>query len=157
MPVNTSQVPGRRVLRFNSLDDLLRDVNHLADRGVPITMGNWTPGQILHHLSIVQKGAIDGLGFQGSFLSRLMASLFKKRILTKGMPAGFKMPKQLKSTSEKLPDWQDALAEFRESIDRLKQEIKREPHPFFGKLSNEEWEQLICRHGELHLSFLNPR
>jgi hypothetical protein len=36
----------------------------------------------------------------------------------------------------------------------LKTEPQRHPSPFFGTLTNEEWDALHCRHAELHLSFI---
>jgi hypothetical protein len=36
----------------------------------------------------------------------------------------------------------------------LKTEPRRKPSPLFGELTIDEWNQLHCRHAELHLSFI---
>jgi hypothetical protein len=50
--------------------------------------------------------------------------------------------------------WEDGLKHFRATMQRLKTESQRKPSPFLGELTREQWDQLHCRHCELHLSFL---
>jgi hypothetical protein len=38
----------------------------------------------------------------------------------------------------------------------MKAEPQRFPSPFLGELTREQWDQLHCRHCELHLSFILP-
>ena len=42
------------------------------------------------------------------------------------------------------------------AIERAGSQRMKHPSPVLGKLSHEQWEQLHCRHAELHLSFLHP-
>jgi hypothetical protein len=45
---------------------------------------------------------------------------------------------------------------IRAAIGRMKTESTRFPSPFLGELTRDQWDQLHCRHCELHLSFLIP-
>jgi hypothetical protein len=72
------------------------------------------------------------------------------------MPAGFKVPKVI---AVLLPAGDDAiagLAAMERAVARLRQTHVRAPHPLFGSLSAEEWDQLHMRHSEMHLSFIVP-
>src|SRR5580658_10196199 len=92
MPVNTAKVIGRRQLKFNTLDDILADVERLAQGNVR-ALGNWSPGQNLEHLAIVINGSLDGIDVRASIFMRLVARMFRKRMLKMRMPAGFQLPR----------------------------------------------------------------
>jgi hypothetical protein len=156
MAINTKQVAGRRKLRFNSLDDILADLKDLEGQRLK-TLGNWSVGQILVHLSVPMNGAIDGIKLPVPWYFRWIARLFKRKLLNGAMPPGFKLPKEAEDVM--VPD--DAPAEegfaiLRKAIARLKTEPHREPSPVFGPLTIEEYNTLMCRHCELHLSFIVP-
>ena len=57
--VNTKIVTGRRKLRFESYEEVLTDVEHLAAGEVRL-LGNWSFGQILKHLALAVDSMIDG-------------------------------------------------------------------------------------------------
>jgi hypothetical protein len=103
------------------------------------------------------NGSIDGMPMRFSWPLRLLGRLLKKRVLTKGMSPGF----QLKGRAAEVLDppatsWEDGLHLFREAVRRQQSETKREPSPFLGAMTREDWDRLHCRHAELHLSFLTP-
>ena len=156
MSVNTAKVAGRRQLHFNSLDDILADVDRLA-QGRVRAIGNWSPGQVLKHVSTVMNGCVDGLPFTAPFYIRAALWFFKNRFLTKPMPAGFNLPKR--AADHLVPgdvSWEEGLLAIRTAIQRLKTEPQRKPSPVLGELTRDQWDQLHCRHCELHLSFLVP-
>jgi hypothetical protein len=154
--INTSKVPNRRSLHFETLDDIQGDVERL-NQGKVKALGNWSGGQILKHLAIVMNGSIDGAPAHFSWPLRLLGRMLKKRVLTKGMTPGFQLKGQAaESLVPPATNWEDGLQMFREAIERLHSETKREPSPFLGPMTREEWDQLHCRHAELHLSFLVP-
>ena len=156
MPVDTKTVTGRRVLRFESLDDILADLDSLEGKRLR-TLGNWSAGQILAHVAIPMNAAIDGMKFAAPWYIRMFARLFKKKILSGTAPPGFKLPKA--AEAELIPgptSIEDGFASVRRAIKRLKTETHREPSNFLGRLTVEEWNQLNCRHCELHLSFIIP-
>src|SRR5262249_645770 len=96
MAVDTKVVTGRRKLRFESLDDILSDLDFLDGKRLK-TLGNWSAGQILAHIAIPMNSAIDGLKFFPPWYVRILGRLFKKRILHGPAMAGFKLPPQAES------------------------------------------------------------
>jgi Protein of unknown function (DUF1569) len=157
MSVDTKKVENRRKLHFDTIEDIVEDVENLNQRKVR-ALGNWSGGQILKHLSIVMNGSIDGAGGASfSWPLRMLGRLMKGRILNKGMSPGY----QLKGSAANalVPpavSWEEGLRIFRDAVRRQQTESKREPSPFLGPMTREQWNQLHCRHAELHLSFLVP-
>lgn len=152
--MDTTTVPRRKV-SYTSFDDVLSDAER-AVRDKAQTTGNWSLGRIIEHLAVANEKALDGFGFQAPLPVRLIASIFLKgRLLKHGLKPGFR----LKPKAEKIlvPDETDpnaALDHLRSSIQRLKSESQRHPHPFLGALTLDESNCLNLRHAELHMSFV---
>ncbi len=156
MLVDTAKVQGRRVLHFSSLDDILADVERLNQSKLR-ALGNWTAGQILKHVSTVMFWSLDGAPVTAPWYIRLLGWFIKNRFLTKPMSAGFALPKE--PATYLIPgetSWEDGLQALRTALQRLKTEPQRHRSPFLGELTRAQWDQLHCRHCELHLSFLVP-
>lgn len=156
--IKTAKVTGRRQLHFNSLDDILADVERLAKAKEIHALGNWSPGQVLEHLALVMNKSIDGFTSQQPAVVRfLLRLLMKKRMLTKPMSAGFTLPANAEAEIGPPPtSFDEGLRNFRQAFKRLKTEPACQPHPAFGPLTADEWVQMHCRHSALHLSFLVP-
>jgi Protein of unknown function (DUF1569) len=156
-PIDTTKVTGRRQLQFDSLQDIVADVEQLAKAREIRSLGNWSPGQVLKHLTIVMNGSIDGnLAKMPGIIRFIMSLGFKKKFLNKPMSAGFQLPARGAALLPPPTTWEEGLQGFRDAARRLQTENKRESHPVLGRLTTEEWEQLHCRHSALHLSFLVP-
>jgi hypothetical protein len=155
--INTAKVANRRQLRFNSLDDIAAEVERLAACTEVRALGNWSSGQVLQHLASTMDNSIDGFPNFVPAPIKLMLRLFmKRRFLTKPMPPGFKLPAKAEKMLPGPTDWETALTNFRRAIERVKTETNRSSHPAFGPMTADEWNQIHCRHSELHLSFLVP-
>jgi hypothetical protein len=155
--INTTKVTGRRQLHFGSLDDLLADVERLAACRRLQTLGNWSAGQIFEHLALTMNKSIDGFGWKMPAAVRFLIRLFfKRRTLTRSMSAGFRLPGRAKEMLPPPVDTAVGLDSLRRAIRRAQTEDKRAAHPVFGPMTRAEWDQLHCRHAELHLSFLVP-
>jgi hypothetical protein len=132
-------------------------VDHLAKSKELRALGNWSPGQIFKHLAITMNHSIDGFPpLMPPFMIFFMRLLFKRRFLTKPMSAGFKLPPKAAAFLPPPTSLEEGLQSIRQAIHRQQTDTKRSPSPVLGQLSNEEWNQLHCRHSELHLSFLVP-
>jgi hypothetical protein len=154
--VNTKTVAGRRVLHFNSLDEVVVDATRLVSSPNTRMLGNWPLAQLLTHLATAINGSIDGISARAPWYVRIAAPLIKRRLLTRGMPPGFRLPRQVEPAffpSAASP--QAALETFRSEVARTKNEMMSARHPVLGKLSHNEWNRLHLRHAELHLSFAN--
>ena len=155
--INTATVKNRRQLRFNSLDEIAAEVERLAACQQVRAIGNWSSGQVLQHLASTMDNSIDGFpNFVPAPIKLLLRMFMRKRFLTKPMPAGFKLPARAEKMLPGETSWETALANFRSAMQRLKSDSCRSPHPAFGPMSVDEWNQIHCRHSELHLSFLVP-
>lgn len=156
MPIDTAKVQGRRTLKFATLDDILADLDKL-NQGKCRSLGNWTPGQVLKHLTVPMLWCLDGAPLRAPWYVRVMSWFIKGWFLRNPMPAGFKLSDDF--AKHLLPpetSWEDGLAQLRAVIQRMRTEPQRHPSPFMGHLTPEQWIQLQCRHAELHLSFLVP-
>ncbi len=160
--VDTKRVTERRELHFHTLADILRDVEELAavtsETGESICgEGNWTPAQIVEHVTFFIDGAIDGFDFTAPLLIRVLARPFKKRILMKPMKPGIKLPARMNVV---LPDpettWEDAVSALRDAVARIDcGERMTQPSPLLGSMTHEDWVNLHCRHAEMHFSFMH--
>ena len=58
--IDTGKVSGRCKPQFNSLEDILADVELLARSPTIKTLGNWSAGQTFEHLARNFNKSIDG-------------------------------------------------------------------------------------------------
>ncbi len=156
--VATGRVANRRKLRFHSLDDILEEAERLAASEL-VLLGNWTLAQIFEHLAIAMDASIDGMPFSAPWHIRLMGPLLRRRILKKGMPAGYRLPEDAQRlvTVGPTADTQTALHHLYDAVARLRCEDTRTPHPIFGRMTLRQWDELCLRHAEMHLSFVKPK
>ena len=156
MPVDTAKVVGRRKLDYASLVEVLDDADRLSSGPVQ-ALGNWSAGQIFRHLAIAYNGSIDGFTMSFPWPLRMMAKLFKKKLINGSMPAGYNLPGEAaKAVTPGETSTAEGLADLRAAVERLEREPLRARHPMFGDLSREEWNQIHLKHANLHMSFLVP-
>ncbi len=155
--LDTSKVAGRREVRYANLDELLADVEQLHAGGCRY-LGNWSLGRITQHLAYAMNAALDGAPSMAPWPVRLVASwLYKKKAVSRPMRPGFKLPDN--AAKHMVPEEcgaEQGIEALRETIARWKSEPQRHPHAFFGKLTNDQWDQLSLRHAEMHMSFVVP-
>ena len=156
--VNTAKVTDRRELHFSTMADILADADYLACGDPPRVTGNWTPGQIVAHVSAVIRCSFDGFPVpKASLAMRILGRLIKNMALNKPMRAGLKVPKEFATMIPGADTpWDEAVDELRTQIGRLDTQRMTIPSPVLGKLSHEDWKKLHCRHAEMHFSFLQP-
>ena len=161
--IDTRKVAQRRKLQFRTLHEILRDVEQLgavtSETGESLCAdGNWTPAQIVQHVTFFIDGSIDGFSFQAPLILRIIVKFFRKRILNKPMKPGIKLPANM---SVVLPDpqttWEDAVSALRDAVARIDcGERMTQPSPLLGAMTHEDWVELHCRHAEMHFSFMHP-
>src|SRR5262245_40050365 len=130
MTVETKTVAGRRTLHFDSLQEVLAEAERLAKGRVRV-LGNWSQGKIYQHLATTMDCSIDGWGFSAPWYVRLLAPLMKKRFLNGPMPAGFKMPSNMKQVLDPEGDVgiEQGLEALRRAVHRQETETRRCPSP----------------------------
>jgi hypothetical protein len=146
--------PGRRTLRFNSLDDVMPDVEHLLQGHT--TVGSWSLAQICRHLATVLRRVVDLPASTPHDPSQRVPDHEKQKVFDTGLlPEGLPAPPQVLPT-EALDERAEAeglraaIAYFSASSGPVI------PHRFFGPLSRDEWHHLQRIHCAHHLSFAIP-
>ncbi len=158
--VDTGKVAGRRTLRFESIDQVLAEMDRLVEAekvGRLKRLGNWTLGQTLGHLASWAEYSYTGAPLNTPFFIKWILRLRKRKFLYEPMRSGLKIPGVKGGTlaTEPMP-LDEALGRMRRVMDRLKSEAPNIPHAVFGLLTHEEWIAMHLRHAELHLGFLIP-
>ena len=85
--------------------------------------------------------------------------LMKKMVISpKPLKPGIKLPAKGEAFfwPDKDIDVETGLKYFLESAENYKSNGPLPTHPFFGKLTREQADELTCRHAALHLSFVSP-
>lgn len=162
--INTAKVKDRRTLRFENLDEAVRDAEALAEAeraGTLRSTGNWSLGQTIGHLAFWADAPFDGYPDQMPkmpWLIKKMLPLFKNRFLNKGLPAGARMPKVPAGTFgvDPMPT-EEALPKLRAAFSRMASQMPTQTNPMFEHMTHEEWIKLNLRHAELHLSFFHAQ
>lgn len=147
----------RRTLKFQSMDDLLADIESFQNDAVDAT-GGWTPGQIVEHVALIVNDSIDGFQVTAPLGLRLLAKLIKGRVLTKPFNPGIKLPANMVARYDppSATTWDNAVANLRRGVERIRNgERMTALSPVFGRFTHEQWVQLHCRHAEMHFSFLH--
>ncbi len=148
-------MPGRRPLSFASLDEIMPDVERLL--AGHSTVGKWSLGQICNHLAGTIRCSIEGFNARAPWIIRKTLGACVRPIVfrTGTMREGIKVPEAFlprpgldaRAEAEAL---RATIALFQRSAGPFVE------HPFFGKLSDDEWRKLHCIHSAHHLSFAIP-
>jgi hypothetical protein len=145
---------GRRTLRFDSLDEVMPDVERLLEGHS--TVGAWSLAQICRHLATVMSRTVDLPASTPHDPSRWAGEEGKRQFFESGV-----VPEGIPTSPSLLPA--EALDE-REEAEGLRQAIAHYnaspgpvvPHVLFGFLTREEWDRFHCAHAAHHLSFAVP-
>lgn len=158
--VNTRAITHRRRMSdILTFDKVLKDVRALVlaeEENSLNQLGNWTLGQTLGHLAAWIQFAYDGdPSPRPNVISRTIARLLRRRILSRPLRAGVQLPGVAGGTyaTDPLPT-SIGLANLETAIARLEREAPRLANPLLGPLTHDEYKSLHLAHARLHLSFL---
>ena len=156
-------MPARRPLDFQSLDEVILDVERLHTGGYE-SAGAWNLAQCAGHVSEWMRYPMDGYPAMNPAMRFVMwglrntvgTSQKRKVLATRGFPAGG--PTVRESVPEAGGDEGAAVDTLRATVARMKAfEGTPIPSPLFGPLTRDEWLQLSLTHCAHHLSFLLPK
>jgi hypothetical protein len=159
-PINTAKVANRRILHFDTIDQMLAEVDRLVEAekaGRLKQLGNWTLGQVLGHLACWMGYAFTPAPLNPPFFIRWILRLQRNSFIWKPMKPGVRIPGVQGGTlaTDPMP-LDEALPRFRRAAERLKKEAPTAPSPAVGPMTHEEGIALNLRHAEVHLGFLAP-
>lgn len=144
-----------RDLHFNFLEEIVVEAKKIAVSTQAIGTAEWTPAQNIQHVAMVLRASIEGFPGAPPLPIRLIGPLFKQRFLNRSFNPGIKLPKSLASFH---PDASVTGQEAVEMLEKLTVKARDQGYipasPLFGKLSTQQWEQLHCRHAEMHFGMI---
>ena len=120
----------------------------------PALWGKMSVSQMLAHCQPVLQLAVGDLKLKRAFIGLLFGSMAKKKLLKdetfeKNLPT-FKEAKIKDDRNFEVE--KTALKTLVKKVQKAGPEgLIKEPHPFFGKLTPEEWDQLNTKHLDHHL------
>lgn len=149
-----TMTPGRRILRFQSFDEVMPDVERLLEGHT--TVGSWSLAQICRHLATVARRVVDLPASTSADPSQWVGEEQKREVFEKGLlPEGLPGPPELMPPGdlderEEAEGFRRAIAHFLASPGPVI------PHRIFGPLTRDEWHRLQLIHLAHHLSFAVP-
>jgi len=147
-------MPQRRPIKFNSMDDVIADVERLR-RSDCARCGQWTLAQICSHLDMALTYAMSGTKTPNTPEQDAARPRLDNVLASGQLPAGIQGPPQLMPP----PDVPDA------AIDSFIATAKRfaafpgpfGPHRRFGNIGDDVIRRLVLIHAAHHLSHFVPR
>lgn len=148
-----------RELKFSTLDDILAEAKQVAAQPGVRSRGNWTPAQNLWHVGRFIKAGVEGFPAKVPFFLKLIGPLFKKQFTTKGFSPGIKLSKQAADHMVAPDDttMQQAMDMIESSVQGAKEKGFLPKNPMMGKMTQQQWVDLHCRHAEMHFGLIELR
>ena len=132
------------------LCERIEAITHQSQRA----WGTMTPAQTLAHCQVPLKVALGEQHLPRTWVGRLFGWMAKKMITT---PAPFKrdMPTDPRFVVDGNRDLEQERGELVRLVNRLgeggPQALIDGPHPFFGKMTAQQWDTLMVKHLDHHL------
>ena len=124
----------------------------------PGTKGEWgtmTPPQMLAHCRLGVQMATGGRPLKRALIGRLLAWMVRGRFLNTDAPLAKNSPtdpKLLEATATDVDAEREQLLKELDAFCALGLGgMPAYPHPFFGKMSPEQWDRLMAKHLDHHL------
>jgi hypothetical protein len=152
----------RRTLTFATLDDAVRDAEHLLSAGYDAA-GTWDLARICGHLVEWMRFPMDGFPRVPLLLRPAMWAMrhtigpreLKTLLVSGRMRSAPTLPATVPPAGG---DPAAAVARLRETVGRVTAYTGTvRPSPFFGPMTRDEWIGLNRVHAAHHLSFLVPK
>jgi hypothetical protein len=146
--------PGRRQVRYESLDAIMPDVERLL--AGHRTVGNWSVGQMCRHVGLILRASVD-LPASTQFDPAMRFDEAKGRaalelgVILEGLPTGgpFVPPEGL-DDREEAEGLRAAIGHYKAAPGPVIS------HPLLGPMSRPEWDRMSCHQAAHHLSFAVP-
>ena len=136
----------------NVVQEMVGRINKLSSDTKP-QWGKMNVAQMLTHAQRPLKVAFDEMKIKRGLIGILFGGMARKQ-LTKPGPFKRNLPTDKNFVVSGNPDFQKEKQHLIELVQRFgqsKDKLTQDPHPFFGKLSQEEWDKLMWKHLDHHL------
>ncbi len=132
---------------------MIARIQSLTPESKPL-WGKMNAAQMCKHCTLAIDVAFDKMDLKINFLMKLLGKLLKKKVFYGGeMGKNSPTAKEFMITSEE--ELEKTKAEFISNFSRFategKSSIKTMNHPFWGKMTYEDWDALMWKHVDHHL------
>jgi len=142
-------------MNLDLTDPLVKsEIIHRFNQLSPVTPALWgkmNASQMLAHCNAQIRVALGDDKLPPSIIGKLFGRFLKKKVLDE-KPYSRNLPTAPSFVVKQTPDFEDAKKKLLESIHKFDNTgITKEAHPFFGKMTVEEWSRGTWKHLEHHL------
>jgi hypothetical protein len=136
-----------------SNEAIIARINKLTSESKAV-WGKMSAGQMLKHCTIASNVAFGKMDVKVNFLMKLLGKMLKKKVFYGGdMKKNSPTAKEFIVTDS--VDFEKAKSEFIGNFRRFAEEGKSSiivmDHPFWGKMTYEDWDALMWKHINHHL------
>ena len=136
-----------------SNDAMIARINKLTPETKAV-WGKMTVDQMLRHCKLATDVAFGKQGLKVNFLMKILGKLLKKKVFYGG-DMGKNSPTAKEFTITNHYDLEkeksELIANFSRFASEGKSAIKTMDHPFWGKMTYEDWDALMWKHLDHHL------
>jgi Protein of unknown function (DUF1569) len=136
-----------------SNDAMVARINKLTTENKPL-WGKMNPAQMCKHCTLASDVAFGKGDLKVNFVMRLLGRMLKKKVFYGG-EMGKNSPTAKEFIITDTLDLEKTKADFIANYSRFanegKSSIKLMDHPFWGKLTYEDWDALMWKHTDHHL------
>jgi hypothetical protein len=143
----------KSIFNLDDKNDILNRIDELHPNSKPM-WGKMSVSQMLAHCikpTKISSGEIEG---KQRLIGKLFGSMAKKQMLIDG-PMKKNLPTDASFIVKSDPDFYESQKELKEAIQSLyetdKTALLHRKHPFFGKMTVDEWGVLNYKHYDHHL------
>ncbi len=143
----------KTLFESSSANELIQRLNNLSPTSQP-QWGKMNVAQMLAHCASGVQMAHGTRHFPRVFIGRIIGPFIKKKVLTEA-PMHQNSPTHkemlISDTREFEKEKEMLINEIRSFVASGKQGVKEHTHPFFGKMSIDEWGIIAYKHVDHHL------
>jgi len=137
----------------NDNQEIINRLSKLTS-GSQAQWGKMNVGQMLAHCKVPLQGALGDVIPKRSFIGRLIGGIAKKQVLgDEPFKQGLPTDKSFVITDKReFEQERSALAKLVQRFQAVGHSgMSEEPHPFFGRMSAQDWDKLMWKHLDHHL------
>lgn len=143
----------RTIFNLDDKDEIINRIDELHPGSKPM-WGKMSVSQMLAHCVVPTKVSIGEVNPKRNLFGILFGKTAKKRLVSDA-PIPKNLPTDPSFVVKNEPDFYEKQEELKSVIEKLyntdKEELVKRKHPFFGKLSVDEWGILNYKHLDHHL------
>jgi hypothetical protein len=133
--------------------EIIERINRLSSNTKP-EWGKMTVAQMVTHAQKPFLVAFDELKLKRGLIGVLFGGIAKKKLISPE-PFGRNLPTDPNFKISGSPEFEKEKSKLMDYVKLFSQKgpagLTKDPHPFFGKLSPDEWDTLMYKHLDHHL------